>query len=51
MLCKAPFPSWLDKKVDPVKADLLSRPMRYHSIEDKMKIIGRKPKPKSDKDE
>jgi hypothetical protein len=26
--------------VDPRKADLLSRPMRYHSIEDKEVMLG-----------
>ena len=43
MVCEALFPEWLDKKNDSRKADLLSRPMRYHTVEDKMKIIGRKP--------
>ncbi len=41
-LCAAPFPDWLNKKIDPKKADLLSRPMRYHTTEDKMRIIGKK---------
>lgn len=46
LLVKAPFPKWLDKNNDPYKADLMSRPMRYHTLEDKMKIIGVKPKKK-----
>lgn len=51
-LCPAPFPEWLDKKFDPIKADLLSRPMRYHTTEDKQKIIGKKPQKKQvNKDE
>ena len=50
-LCSAPFPEWLDKKKDPVKADLLSRPMRYHSVEDKQLIIGKKVVKKVNKDE
>ena len=33
------FPSWLDKEVDPVKADYLSRPMRYHEEEDRLAMI------------
>ncbi len=40
MLVKAPFPKFLSKEVDPKKADLLSRPMRYHSIEDKEVMLG-----------
>jgi len=50
MLCPAPFPDWLNKKVDPKKADLLSRPMRYHSLEDKERIIGKR-KPGGKKNE
>ena len=42
IVAEALFPSWLDKKVDPLKADLLSRPMRYHTIEDKEMIIGKR---------
>ena len=34
-----PFPKFLDKKIDPVKADLLSRPMRYHTEEDRQAMI------------
>ena len=39
VLVKTIFPEWLDKKHDPIKADLLSRPMRYHSFEDKERMI------------
>ena len=39
VLVKTVFPQWLDKKHDPIKADLLSRPMRYHSFEDKERMI------------
>lgn len=42
LICETLFPDWLNKKVDPYKADLLSRPMRYHTLEDKEKIIGKK---------
>ena len=40
MLVKAPFPKFLSKEVDAKKADLLSRPMRYHCIEDKEVMLG-----------
>jgi len=40
VLCEAPFPVWLNKEVDPVKADLLSRPMRYHEEKDRVAMIG-----------
>jgi hypothetical protein len=40
MLVKAPFPKFLSKEMDAKKADLLSRPMRYHSIEDKEVMLG-----------
>lgn len=50
-LCPAPFPKWLDKKNDPIKADLLSRPMRYHTTEDKQLIIGKKVKKKVNENE
>ena len=33
------FPPWLDKKINPLAADLMSRPMRYHSKEDKERMI------------
>jgi hypothetical protein len=48
LLVKSPFPAWLDKtKIDPIKADLLSRPMRYHSPQKKAEMIGQaKPKKK-----
>jgi len=39
ILCHAPFPDWLDKNVDPVKADFLSRPMRYHEEKDRISMI------------
>jgi len=39
-LVKAPYPEFLKKENDPIKADLLSRPMRYHSIEDKKIMLG-----------
>jgi len=39
-LVKAPYPDFLKKEIDPIKADLLSRPMRYHSIEDKQIMLG-----------
>jgi len=42
LLAKSYFPEWLDKKVDPIKSDLLSRPMRYHTQEMKESIIGKK---------
>jgi len=44
MLVKAPFPQWMDKEHNAKKADLLSRPMRYHSAQKKAEMIGqRKP--------
>lgn len=42
LLVKAPFPDWLNKEKDPRKADLLSRPMRYHSAQKKAEMIGQK---------
>ena len=39
MLCPSPFPTWLDKKIDPIKADYLSRPMRYHEEKDRLGMI------------
>ena len=39
ILVKSYFPEWLDKKVDARKADFMSRPMRYHTIEDKIKLL------------
>ena len=39
ILCPAPFPKFLDKSNDPIKADLLSRPMRYHTLEDRISMI------------
>ena len=40
VLCKSIFPKFLDKSNDPIKADFLSRPMRYHSMKDRMAMIG-----------
>lgn len=39
ILCKALFPDFLNKEIDPVKADYLSRPMRYHTKEDRVSMI------------
>jgi len=39
VICKAPFPEWLNKEVDPVRADYLSRPMRYHEEADRLAMI------------
>jgi len=39
-LVKAPYPEFLKKEKDPIKADLLSRPMRYHTVEDKKIMLG-----------
>ena len=51
LLVKSPFPAWLDKsKIDPRTADLLSRPMRYHTAQKKAEMIGQaKPKKKKQK--
>lgn len=38
-LCPAPFPDFLNKEVDPIKADYLSRPMRYHEEKDRLAMI------------
>jgi len=40
VLVRCPFPEFLKADDDPVKADLLSRPMRYHSEEDKKLLLG-----------
>lgn len=40
VLVKCPFPDFLKSEEDPIKADLLSRPMRYHSVQDKELILG-----------
>ena len=39
ILCRAQFPDWLNKNVDPIKADYLSRPMRYHEEKDRLAMI------------
>ena len=39
MLVPVYFPDWLDKKKDPYRADLMSRPMRYHTTDDKQRMI------------
>lgn len=49
MVCEAPFPKWIDKEFHPFKADMLSKPMKYHDVEMKMKIIGQKPPTKGKK--
>ena len=49
MICESPFPKWIDKKHDPIKADMLSKPMKYHSIEKRHEIIGQKPPSKAKK--
>lgn len=38
-LVKAPFPDYLNKSIDSRKADLLSRPMRYHTEQDRVAMI------------
>lgn len=49
-LVKSHYPDFLKKEKDPIKADLLSRPMRYHSVEDKEVLLGIvKPKRKTQK--
>lgn len=39
-LVKSHYPDFLKKETDPIKADLLSRPMRYHSIQEKEILLG-----------
>lgn len=39
ILCEAIFPTWLNKDLDPVRADYLSRPMRYHTEQDRLEMI------------
>jgi hypothetical protein len=39
MLVPVYFPSWLNKENNPIVADLMSRPMRYHTLEDKLTMI------------
>lgn len=39
ILCAAPFPDFLNKELDPVRADYLSRPMRYHEEKDRLAMI------------
>ena len=36
---QSPFPPWLNKEVDPVRADYLSRPMRYHDEADRLAML------------
>ena len=38
-LVETVFPQFLNKEVNPYTADLLSRPMRYHTKEDRIKMI------------
>lgn len=42
MLVPVYFPEWLDKNKYPYEADLMSRPMRYHTNEDKERMISGK---------
>ena len=42
MLVKVYFPDWLDKKNNPIVADLMSRPMRYHTLQDKLLMVSGK---------
>ena len=39
ILVQTIFPKWLDPKENKLKADLMSRPMRYHTQEDKERMI------------
>ena len=39
MIVPVYFPSWLNKNNDSLRADLMSRPMRYHKLEDKLTMI------------
>jgi len=39
VLCRSKFPKYLDKEVNPTKADYLSRPMRYHTEKDRVAMI------------
>lgn len=45
-VCLSPFPEWLNKEKDPIKADMLSKPMKYHSTSKRYEIIGQKAPPK-----
>lgn len=38
-LCSSPFPDFLNKEINPIQADLLSRPMRYHTKEDRVAMV------------
>lgn len=49
-VCESPFPKWIDKsKTNPLHADMLSKPMKYHDLEMRMKIIGQTPPQKGRK--
>jgi hypothetical protein len=37
---KSHYPEFLKSEKDPIKADLLSRPMRYHTVEEKEILLG-----------
>lgn len=50
-VCESPFPEWIDKEKHPLKADMLSKPMKYHDLEMRMQIIGQKTPPKRKKKE
>lgn len=39
-LVKSHYPKFLEKEEDPIKADLMSRPMRYHTVEEKEILLG-----------
>lgn len=40
LLVPSNFPKFLSSNYDPIKADLLSRPMRYHTVEQKEVLLG-----------
>jgi len=49
MLAHTYFPDFLDKKNHPIVADYLSRPMRYHTKEDRVKMINGDSKTKKER--
>lgn len=50
-VCESPFPDWINKEKNPIQADMLSKPMKYHEIKKKYEIIGQKPPSKAKKKE
>jgi hypothetical protein len=50
-VCESPYPDWINKEKNPVQADMLSKPMKYHDMKKKYEIIGQKPPNKSKKQE